>query len=256
MGKAERAESQSREEEYAINEGGTHNGNDYSTRGDVILPNGTEVELKYLKSGKGTLGNITQDAFTIYDIFDCLSWSVQRKESGYNEQRKDILKIYNPKVSDKDGTSIVNSIKDIKDEDKEKIINLANKNKIEYIKLLSKSNYNKEKLAKFVMLMIGGFHTIKMIKANMDKSIDDIKNIATDKYKIVYIYPDGNKEEDIKKIMDIFEDIDKFNIDFKECKQQNIVIRYDKIPILQVVFHWKNKFQGIKTPCLNVFLVE
>ena len=35
--------------------------------------------------------------------------------------------------------------------------------------------------------------------------------------------------------------------------QTNCIIQSGVKNILRVVFHWKNKFQGIQTPCLNIF---
>ena len=44
---------------------------------------------------------------------------------------------------------------------------------------------------------------------------------------------------------------------FRE-NQTNVLLSFmndkgNEILILRIVFHWKNKFQGIETPCLNIF---
>jgi hypothetical protein len=120
-----------------------------------------------------------------------------------------------------------------------------------YINYLKNQEYNKLNLKKFVLLLLFGRHTEQMIMEGMKNSINKILNKKA-KYEIYYIYDSKVIEKnysEIKKILN--EDLE---IEFGS-EETNIIIRTTKTKtnIIRIVFHWKNVFQGIKTPCLNIF---
>lgn len=242
-----------------------HIGNNYDTIGDILIKikkirlflttmEEIYIELKFLKGGKGTLANISQDGLTKYNIFDGISWSEYRKKYNQKENIEKILDEYSyPKE-----LSFENKGRYIRDNEnkttikiRERIVKYDREIKQEYIKYLETLNYDKENLKKFVLLLLFGRHTEKMITEGMKKNINQIINKKI-KYEIYYIYESKIIEKEyseIKKILD--EDL---NIEFKE-DETNIIIRTNKTKtnILRIVFHWKNVFQGIETPCLNIF---
>uniref|UniRef100_A0A6C0LMR7 Uncharacterized protein n=1 Tax=viral metagenome TaxID=1070528 RepID=A0A6C0LMR7_9ZZZZ len=252
MGVHERAKSEEREIEYAFINDCKHTGNNYGGRGDVEK-NGEEIELKFLSKGKGTLANTTGDLLTKNRIFSCDSWSDYRKKN-FEPEREKIISPYRKDHNNLD--NIGYHIKANNPKDKKAIMKLAKEDKLGYIKYLSENKFNNERLAKLTLLLIIGFHTEESILSHIDKSFDEIKELKKG-YEIIYKYPDGKEvKEDLDKIIKEAQDINKFSIDYKKCKQQNIEILYDSKKILKLAFHWKNIFQGIKTPCLNVFLMK
>jgi hypothetical protein len=44
-----------------------------------------------------------------------------------------------------------------------------------------------------------------------------------------------------------------FSPDITHCKLAGVDHKKNSTPLLQIVLHWKNIAQGIKTPCLNIF---
>ena len=249
MGKEERSKSEEREKEYSDINGGQHIGNNYKNRGDVSK-DGIEIELKFLSKGKGTLANISQNALTRQGIIIADDWSTFRRNKFNIERDKVLSKYLNiHKTIEKAGRYV----KEHDPSCKRKVIQLAKEDRLEYIKYISQKEINKDRLAKFTILLIIGFHTEELISKYIDSTIERIKELRHG-YQIIYIYKDGTQKiENIDSILERFKDPSKFTINFKKCKQQNITIEYDQVTILQIAFHWKNVFQGISTPCLNIF---
>lgn len=242
-----------------------HIGNNYDTIGDILIKikkirlflTTTEeiyIELKFLNGGKGTLANISQDALTIYKIFEGTSWSKYRKNEDHRNNIEKILNEYNYPENlnfEEKGAYIKKNENETTKNIKERIVKYDREVKKKYIKYLETLDYDKENLKKFVLLLLFGRHTKKLIQDGMKKNINKIINKNV-KYEIYYIYKSEIKEKEyseIKKILD-----ENLEIEYKE-NETNIIIRTNKTKtnILRIVFHWKNAFQGIKTPCLNIF---
>lgn len=268
-------------------------GNSYNSPGDIILHfkdgNKKYIELKFLeKSGYGTLANISQDALTLLNVWNCESWSSFRKRTSHRKKVRNLLNQFNYPfglIGESDPESkihkaagylkdvIVAGDRNVEGVCKEvllsscvsreaklasqiilDIIKMDKNSRREYLSILNKSEINKEKLKKFVILLLDGSHTQKILSVKMNKSLslDDNKN-----YDVYYLYKETDQivkeygPTDLYKISE-----KKFNIEIKNGETNLVIFLLDgdkKINLIRVVFHWKNKFGGIKTPCLNVF---
>ncbi len=271
-------------------------GRQYTEPGDIkIFTNhGTVyIELKLVKSGKGTRANVSQDAITelglLYDPNgETLSWSKFRRINRFDEKVNNLLNLfpyYPPGIKTKEekakylrdqyikpahGSPIEKKarllLKSTLDPRTKlaaeiviKIVELARQDKLSYINYLKKLRQNNEAIKKFSILLLLGFHkynTIKMGMTYFNKIINSLQkgNYIYRTYYIIknkcYIYVEELSCL-INKLLQA-----QFKILFPK-DETNILISYSDNykynPILRVVFHWKNVFQGIKTPCLNIF---
>lgn len=257
-----------------------HLGDSYDTIGDIKLIFSSnkdifiETKMSDTKLGVGTKANISQDALTENFLFNrnVKSWSKFRKErnhekwvieylnqfSKYPARIKNISNLVkqkeekarflrNFKKGNKKAKEILNAI-----HDKDK------KEKLNYLNYLKNQGQNPEMIKRFLILIILGIHTKKTI-SDLIKKKDFFAEI-----KKLYIYyanhSDGKikvkREDAAKKVKEILEKYRKFKIIFPEglthCRIVGIKNKKAK-PLLQVVLHWKNIAQGIKTPCLNIF---
>lgn len=134
---------------------------------------------------------------------------------------------------------------------KDTIIKKDANEKRDYIEYLSKKKINKTNLKRFAILILTGNHTKESFIKYADTNPNNLKPKGN--YAVIYIYDNNNMY--IENIEPIINNIIKDNIDIEFLKgQTNIkIFTGNKFYILRIVFHWKNKFQGIQTPCLNIF---
>lgn len=258
----------------------------------VILQNDQKIyiELKCLRNtGSGTLANISQDAMTLLGIYKCQSWSVFRKEKEHRNQVIEILnRITYPfgkiKQTDSDakiskaadflkkvieaGNNGVETIcRDIlasgaSDTEQKEISNvildiIAMDKEIrrQYLLLLKKTAINKENLKKFVILLLRGIHTQKDLSNAMDLRYDILEKINSN-YEIYYLYKNTGKikkDSFIKSLINI--PAERFDVEIKDGETNLVVFEKngERHNLIRIVYHWKNKFAGIETPCLNIF---
>lgn len=271
-----------------------HLGNQYNTIGDICLILEDErtifIELKYLKTGFGTLCNISQNALTQLDIYNCESWSDFRKKRKHaqtvrnfldqfdypDEIRDDKTKksiyekaTYLKRIINPEGKDIEPLCEEIikngsqYSENKKlaariilNIINFDRKIKLEYLSLLKNSYVNKEKLKRFCFLILTGTHTIRDLKENMNKDLEGLLE-KTRNYKIYYLYKESLEIKEETNLNE-YGKILRNDIEVRIKENQTSLIVYSLIDnkrekIIRISFHWKNKFQGIQTPCLNIF---
>ncbi len=142
-------------------------------------------------------------------------------------------------------------VKGIMDRDK--------KEKIDYINYLKTRRQNPDNIKKFVFLILAGAHLRSALKRMWRLPLDEIINmVRAGSYRVYYVNK-GNlriEVEDLTARMKELIDKDLF-ISFRE-NETNVVISFKdgsgrERAVLRIVFHWKNIFQGIKTPCLNIF---
>ncbi len=149
--------------------------------------------------------------------------------------------------SSKDQTKAANIILEIVKSDR--------KIKIAYLKYLNKHKQDHDNIKKFLFLILTGCHTTKEINQRWKNGLSDILSKLKGEY---YIYNTYKREEVLIEQVNHTEKLEKLidkkiSIYFKD-NQTNLIIGLNhKKPIIRVVFHWKNKFQGIQTPCLNIF---
>jgi len=258
----------------------SHLGNRYDNTGDIlILSKGNEffIETKMsdTKTGVGTKANISQDALTENHLFEGQpkSWSEFRQMKKHEKWVNDyldqfaaypnnILNItdsilmkeekarYLRKLKKKGNQEAVNILNSIHERDK--------KEKIEYLTYLSSQKQNKEMVKRFLILIILGIHKKEELKKliHKDNFFEEIKNLIVyysnlDEGKI--LVRKENVGERIEKIVGRYSE---YKVVFPEglthCKLVGMKGKTLE-SLLQIVFHWKNIAQGIKTPCLNIF---
>jgi hypothetical protein len=265
-------------EDFADIRKASHLGNRYDNTGDVLIKVGSqkffiEIKMSEKKTGIGTRANISQDALTLNYLFEMStkSWSKFRKElkheewvndylNQYKKYPKKILKIKNFFVQKDEKARYLRKIKE-KDRKAKEILNFIHKKDKEeksiYLNYLSKQKQNNEMIKRFTALVLLGIHKQEILGQLIKNNIlfEEIKNL--------FVYYSNLSEsrvvvrkENLGEKIKILNNFSNFQIIFpKDVTYCKIVGAKDKkeTPFLQIVFHWKNIAQGIKTPCLNIF---
>lgn len=243
-----------------------HSGDEYSTIGDIKLEldNGEikYIELKFLDENSrfGTLANISQNALTNLGIITGMSWADFRKSRNFetliitelnkhpnikiNAENYKKTEIYAAgDIINKDLTILAMDIKN-------QIKTIAEKDKKDYISYIITQKIDYDKLKSFVIFLLIGYHTeddlLEKINCNL---LDFQSKIRSKNYEIYYIYPNNIIKEDFKYIEQLL--VDKLKL--KYTNGTNLLVSGEHQNYIRIVFNWKNKFQGIQTPCLNIF---
>lgn len=257
-----------------------HLGNRYDNTGDIlILSNGKEffIEIKMsdTKTGVGTKANISQDALTENYLFEnkSKSWSEFRQDkkhekwvndylNQFTEYPKHILKITNPILQKEEKARHLRELKKNGDKVVISILNSIHerdrKEKIEYLIYLKSQKQREEIVKRFFILITLGIHKKGELESLIQKDgfFHEIQNLFvyySNSYKNKILIRREDVGERVKRIRKKFV---SFKIIFpKGLTHCKIVGKKDEkiTPLLQVVLHWKNIAQGIKTPCLNIF---
>lgn len=130
--------------------------------------------------------------------------------------------------------------------------------KIEYIYYLTTLDQNHENIKKFLFLILAGVHTYESLTALWNINLPQIIETLRHGYFVYYVYKGTLRtevEDYSRKLKNLLDK--EIYILFRE-NQTNVLLSFmndkrNEILILRIVFHWKNKFQGIETPCLNIF---
>ena len=131
--------------------------------------------------------------------------------------------------------------------------------KLKYIHYLKTRKQNPENIKKFTFLILIGAHLRKAIEEMCRLSLNQIIDmLRVGSYRVYYCNKRTLKVDvedltgKLEKLMD-----KELYVAFKKGETNVIIAFKDEAggeqPVLRVVFHWKNVFQGIQTPCLNVF---
>ncbi|MBI3930413.1 MAG: hypothetical protein HY325_00165 [Chloroflexi bacterium] len=130
--------------------------------------------------------------------------------------------------------------------------------KIEYLNYLKTLKQNKDNIKKLLFLILAGAHTYESLKLQWEIDLNQIIGTLRHEYFVYYIYKStlSTKVEDFSTKLNHLLDKEIY-MSFHE-NQTNVLLSFVdrlniEIPILRIVFHWKNKFQGIETPCLHIF---
>lgn len=255
-----------------------HLGNRYNNTGDILIISNKkkffiEIKMSLTEKGIGTKANISQDALTLNKLFrvKVQSWSEFRRKLRHDEwvnnflnkfknYPKNILKINNFSIQKEEKARYLRKIKKINVKAKE-ILNLIHqKDKEEkklYLNYLAKKKQDEKMIKRFSALILLGVHKQKTLKKLLKSKIlfEEIKNLFIyysnlSKNKVIV------KRENLGEKIKILNKFSHLKITFPKnvtyCKIVGIKGNQE-VPILQVVFHWKNIAQGIKTPCLNIF---
>ena len=139
------------------------------------------------------------------------------------------------------------------------IMDRDRREKLEYIAYLRTRRQNPDNIKKFAFLILIGAHLRRAIREMWRLTLDQIVDmIRGGSYRVYYcdkrtlrVYVEDLTEK-LEKLME-----KELYIAFREGETNVIIAFKDEAgierPVLRVVFHWKNVFQGIQTPCLNVF---
>jgi len=270
-----------------------HVGNIYGTSlGNIKLEllDGRSVflEIKFLSGGTGTRANIGQDSLTKFGLFEgknILSWKAFREKKSHEiwvEEKLDEFMNYPPSyktiyekasylksvLNTRGGESAERAANRVLSDQTlpgekalaakivKEIVNRDHEEKLEYIEYLETLKQNHENIKKFLYLILAGVHTERHLRVMWNKPLSEILEVLGHEYCVYYIFKVSLRVtvEDLTKKLRNLMDNDTF-ISFRKAdalisfKDERI----GEVPILRIVFHWKNIFQGIKTPCLNVF---
>jgi len=139
------------------------------------------------------------------------------------------------------------------------IIERDRKERKKYLRILQGSTLNKEKLKKFSLALLTGNHTEEMVYEFMNVDLDLMKDaLSTSSYDVWYAYKEtlAVVKEDQSRLITLIDS--EFGVKFLEDKTSFLIFYKEsnadqEKDLLRVAMHWKNKFQGIQTPCLNIF---
>ena len=255
-----------------------HLGNRYDNTGDMlIISNGEkifiEAKMSDTKSGVGTKANISQDALTENHLFigKVKSWSDFRKEKNHDKwvdsyldefsrYPQKILKISNSTTQREKKARYLRDLKRNK-KSKDILRNIQKRDreeKLKYLNYLSIQKQDAEMIKRFFILISLGIHTKEPL-ADLIKE----KNFFKEVQNLFIYYANYHKGKVIVRREDAGEQVNRIISKYSDLK---IIfpkgLTYCKIvglkngqsePLLQIVLHWKNIAQGIKTPCLNIF---
>ena len=256
-----------------------HLGNRYDNTGDILIISKKnkffiETKMSDTKSGIGTKANISQDALTEYHLFmgKVKSWSRFRQEKNHDKWVNDflnqftnypqnILKIADSTLQKEEKARYLRKLANKNKKARDVLNNIHGKDKkekIKYLVYLNNKRQQKKMVKRFFILIILGIHRKEELEnlIKKDNFFQEIQNLFVyygnvSKGRIISRREDVG--ERIKKILEKYSD---FKIIFPKglthCKIIGIKGEVSR-PLLQIVFHWKNIAQGIKTPCLNIF---
>jgi len=251
-----------------------------------------ELKMSETPKGKGTLANISQDALTTSKLFSgskIISWNNFRKKKKFDQKVIDGLNTYknypdsfnrgsiNTQISKKAAFLKIKVQKFLGLSSKTgisnivcnyintkglaeiaqiccNIINMARKDKISYLNYINSFPQNKNNIKKFTIAMLIGYHIRAQLKHILNIQYQEILKIL-ESYHVYYTNEISGKikvssddlGKDISQVMQ-----GNIRIEFPK-DQTNCLIKSNNKNLLRIVYHWKNKFQGIETPCLNIF---
>lgn len=257
-----------------------HLGNHYDNTGDImIICKGKkifiEIKMSDTETGIGTKANISQNALTENHLFfgDVKSWSEFREDKGHKrwidtylnsflKYPKKILKINNAILQREEKARYLRNLKKKRNKQAIEILNKIHEKdreeKIEYLNYLKKQKQREEMIKRFFILITLGVHTAETLNdlIKNDNFFQEVKNLFVCYGNISHDGVIVRKEDVGGKVKKIIEKFSSFKIIFPDnvshCKIVGIK-NGGEHPLLQIVFHWKNIAQGIKTPCLNIF---
>ena len=137
----------------------------------------------------------------------------------------------------------------------QEIVNIARNDKLAYIQYLRCLNQNTELIKKFTISILLGYHTMEQLNYILSIPYQEVYNLL-ERY---YVYYTNIRDDNIIVTREelgalVREIISNDLIIYFPHNRTNCIIQNDNGDnILRIVIHWKNIFQGISTPCLNIF---
>lgn len=250
MGKFEKDWSDLRESEICQSMEGVLVSRDYSTKGD-FEKDGTSYEVKSTKGENlsfGTLANMGQDSLT--DLFKCfngISWVEYRKKTGFESFRWKVFKHYKETKTQTEFYKYANDFKKNCPDICSIIEERSRVDRETYINYLLGLEQSKIMNKIFLFNMLSGRTTKSKYKNDLNFFEKDFKVIL-----------DNSKETKTICYEDLVDKEDLNDLKFFRSGRTSISLKSELSDkeYIRISFHWKNKFQGCQTPCLNIFFVS
>lgn len=218
-------------------------GGDYTTRGDVLVmdPSPTSYELKVVKSGIGTMANVSEKIFQLVDP-TILSWMEWEEIHGIRASRYAVLENHlgHPLPDKKSFVAHARKLRDEGNEILNSLSEVANAGKVQYLAYaLPYLKANSNRLAGIITAMTQGHHTSEAIKRYM------VGYPTDDQYHIIVHNTTNNT-------VSAMTPTDRVVIqDISQSSQQIVILT--NLGTFAIVANYKNVAQGVDTPCFLFF---
>jgi len=255
-------------------------GHRYDTHGDLALDvHGLDklvyVELKVSasKAAKGTLANVGQDALTKQRVSAAEPWSCWRERHHYKDDITELLDGFEPArhcrtIEDKGyavkgaaeaGDPAARAVR-------EAVVVRANEDRRGYALEIRNNEIDVVRLRAFSLALLMGAHTEEAIRETLAMGVPTRPEDVPANYGVYYTNKRNGETTVTKRGRDFITSLlslTDWRIDIADESQgenrrigAKILGTDDTgaVEILTFIFHWKNVFIGIKTPCINVFL--
>ncbi|TKX56543.1 hypothetical protein EXE44_14270 [Halorubrum sp. SS7] len=256
----------------------------------------TFVEAKFVASGgtRANLGQDTLTEFDLFE--DATAWSDFREEIGFPEDREALLREFDGYPDDVRDWSYKSAVYDrakhlknvldvsrgqntgsradevLADPDTTEtereaarivnaILDLDREEKLAYFDHLREAEQNPRNVETFAHLIVCGYHTADALDEHFDDDLDDIKRLLeTDAYRLYEVNRNSGtvSVENPSELLAGFEWEDT-RVEIPEDGTSVSVVTGppgNRRRVLNIAYNWKNKFQGIQTPSMNVFVPE
>ena len=256
----------------------------------------TFVEAKFVAGGgtRANLGQDTLTQFELFE--DATAWSDFREAIGFPEDREALLREFDDYPDDVRDWSYKSAVydrakhlkdvldvsrgqntgsradevladPDATDEEREAarivdaILDLDREEKLAYFDHLREAEQNPRNVETFAHLIVCGYHTADALAEHFDGDLDEIKRLLeADAYRLYEV----NKNSGTVSVENPSELLAGFDwrdtrVEVPEDGTSVSVVTGppdDRRRVLNIAYNWKNKFQGIQTPSMNVFVPE
>ena len=256
----------------------------------------TFLEAKFVASGgtRANLGQDTLTQFELFE--DATAWSDFREEIGFPEDREALLRQFDGYPDDVRDWSYKSAVYDrakhlknvldvsrgqntgsradevLADPDATEtereaarivnaILDLDREEKLAYFDHLREAEQNPRNVETFAHLIVCGYHTADALEEHFDDDLDEIKRLLeTDSYRLYEVNKNSGAVtvENPSELLAGFEWEDT-RVEIPEDGTSVSVVTgppENRRRVLNIAYNWKNKFQGIQTPSMNVFVPE
>ncbi|QWC18485.1 hypothetical protein [Halorubrum sp. 2020YC2] len=256
----------------------------------------TFLEAKFVASGgtRANLGQDTLTQFGLFE--DATAWSEFREEIGFPEDREALLRQFDDYPDDVRDWSYKSAVYDrakhlknvvdvsrgqntgsradevLADPDAtetqreaariiNEILELDREEKLAYFDHLRAAEQNPRNVETFAHLIVCGYHTADALREHFDEDLDEIKRLlAADAYRLYEVNRNSATvtDENPAELLAGFEWEDT-RVEVPEDGTSVSVVTGppgNRRRVLNIAYNWKNKFQGIQTPSMNVFVPE
>jgi len=256
----------------------------------------TFVEAKFVAGGgtRANLGQDTLTQFELFE--DATAWSDFREAIGFPEDREELLREFDDYPDDVRDWSYKSAVydrakhlKDVLDVSRgqntgsradevladpdatetqreaarivDAILDLDREEKLAYFDHLREAEQNPRNVETFAHLIVCGYHTADALAEHFDGDLDEIKRLLeADAYRLYEV----NKNSGTVSVENPSELLAGFDwrdtrVEVPEDGTSVSVVTGppdDRRRVLNIAYNWKNKFQGIQTPSMNVFVPE